>query len=276
MSGLILVTGGTGKTGSSLAAQLEQKGVPYRVASRHSTIPLDWERPATWEASLQDVVSVYLVAPGSVKDPYPLMLEFIAAATRAGVRRFVLLSMAGLPAGGPAHGQVHQWLKDNSDDWAVLCPSAFMQNFSVGPSLATIRDEDRIYSNTGKGRVPFIDVNDIAAAALAALTAPVSLNREVILTGAESITYDRVAELIGHACGRQITHIHISMDEMTDRLIKRGMPEATARLLAFGYQTMAVGAADRMTDEVRGLTGRPPMTFQAFAEANSEVWTPIA
>jgi uncharacterized protein YbjT (DUF2867 family) len=189
-----------------------------------------------------------------------------------GVGRFVFLSMASLRAGGPAHGQVHQWLQDNSEDWAVLCPTAFMQNFSAGPYLATIREEDQIYSNTGMGRVSFIDVNDIAAAALAVLTAPTPLNTEFVLTGAEPMSYDRVAELISQACGRRISHTHVSTDAMAERFIKRGLPEATARFLAFGYETIAAGAGDRTTDSVRTLTGRPPTTFQAFAEANADVW----
>jgi uncharacterized protein YbjT (DUF2867 family) len=272
MSGLILVTGATGKTGGSLVAQLQQSGLPYRAASRREAIPFDWEQTDTWDTALEDVASIYLVAPGAVKDPHVLMQDFIALAMRKGVRRFVFLSMAGLPAGGPVHGQVHQWLKDNSDDWAVLCPSAFMQNFSAGPSLPTIRDEDQIYSNTGDGRVPFIHVDDIAACALAALVAPAPLNIDLVLTGDEPLSYDQVAELISRACGRRITHTHVSMDEMTARLLARGIPEATARLLAFGYQVVAAGAAERTTDAVQTLTGRPPVTFQTFATANAHVW----
>jgi len=272
MSGFVLVTGATGKTGSSLVAQLQRAGVPYRAASRHGIPAFDWAQPATWDAALEDVASVYLVAPPTVNAPYALMLDFIAAALRKGVGRFVFLSMAGLPAGGPAHGQVHQWLMDNSDDWAVLCASAFMQNFSQGHNLATIRADDQIYSNTGTGRVPFIDVNDIAAAALAVLTAPAPLNTEFVLTGDESMSYDRVAELISQACGRRITHTPVSTEEMAERLIKRGLPEATARFLAFGYATIAAGMADRTNDAVRTLTGRPPTTFQTFTEANADAW----
>jgi uncharacterized protein YbjT (DUF2867 family) len=272
MSGLVLVTGGTGKTGRSLVAELQRTGVPYRAASRRGTPAFNWAQPATWDAAVDGAASVYLVAPGTMSNPYAPMQDFIACAMRRGVRRFVFLSMAGLPAGGPAHGQVHQWLKDNSDDWAVLCPSAFMQNFSEGPYLATIREEDQIYSNTGVGRVAFIDANDIAAAALAVLTAPAPLNTEFVLTGGESMSYDRVAEVISHACGRRISHTHISTEAMAQRLIKRGLPETTARFLAFGYETIAAGVADRATDVVRTLTGRPPTTFQTFAEANADVW----
>ena len=72
--------------------------------------------------------------------------------------------------------------------------------------------------------------------------------------------------------GRRISHTHVSTEEMAERLIKRGLPEATARFLAFGYATIAVGAADRTTDVVRMLIGTPPTTFQTFAEANADVW----
>ncbi len=272
MSNLILVTGATGKTGGSLVEQLRDAGLPYRAASRHGDTAFDWEQPSTWDAALADVASVYLVAPGTVKDPYALMLDFVAQAQRRGVRRFVFLSMSGLPAGGFAHGQVHQWLKDNSDDWAVLWPTAFMQNFSIGPSLASIREENRIYSNTGTGRVPFIDVHDIAASALAALTAPAPLNTELTVTGEESLSYDRVAELIGEAVGRPIEHIPVTTDEMAQRLMQRGIPEMNARFLAFGYETIAAGAQDRTTDTVRDLTGKAPRTFEAFARDSARVW----
>lgn len=274
MSDLVLVTGATGKTGRSLLAQLKTVGIPHRAASRHSAQPFDWAAPATWDAAVKDVASVYLVAPMAVDDPYSRMIEFLKLATRQGVRRFVLLSMASLPAGGPAHGQVHQWLQDNASDWAVLCPSAFMQNFSEGPSLPSIREEDTIYSNTGDGRVSFIDAADIASAARVALMAPAALNDAFTLTGDEAISYDRVAGLIGEACGRKITHTRIAMDAMAERLIRRGLPQMTARLLAFGYQTIAAGAQDRTTDTVQTLTGKPPTTFQAFATANAGAWKP--
>jgi uncharacterized protein YbjT (DUF2867 family) len=272
MSGLVLVTGATGKTGRSLTALLAQEGVAYRAASRGGERPFDWSQPDTWDAALEGVASVYLVAPAAVDDAHARMTAFLQSAMRKGASRFVLLSMASLPAGGPGAGQVHQWLKDNSEDWAVLAPSAFMQNFSEGPNLASIRDEDTIYSNTGTGRVPFIGTADIAHAAFAALTAPSALNTDFTLTGDESISYDRVAELIGQACGRPISHTQISTPEMAERFVRRGFPEATATFLAAAYQMIAGGWQDRTAEDFKVLTGRAPTTFQAFADANADVW----
>ncbi len=272
MSGLVLVTGATGKTGRSLIAQLQERGVAYRAASRNGEPAFDWTRPATWEPALDGVASVYLVAPPTVDDPYSRIIAFLEMAKRTGPRRFVFLGMASLPAGGFAHGQVHQWLKDNSDDWAVLSPSAFMENFSEGPYLETIQREATFYSNTRTGRVPFISAENIAAAALGALTAPAPLNRDFTITGDESISYDRVAELISEALDRTITHTHISTEALIERFLARGLPEPTARFLAFGYQTIATGYQDRITKDFGSLTGKRATTFQSFAEANAPVW----
>ncbi|RYG01755.1 MAG: ergot alkaloid biosynthesis protein, partial [Caulobacteraceae bacterium] len=232
MTGLVLVTGATGKTGKSLVAQLSDRKLAYRAATRGGERPFDWTAPDTWDRALEDVSSVYLVAPPTVDDPYSRMIEFLRLASQKGARRFVFLGMASLPAGGPAHGQVHQWLKDNSGDWAVLAPSAFMQNFAEGSHLATIRGEDTIYSNTGAGRVPFISADDIASAALALLTDPGELNREFVVTGGEAISYDQVAEQISQVCGRLISHTQISTEDLVARFLQRGLPEMTARFLA--------------------------------------------
>lgn len=272
MSGPILITGGTGKTGSALARLLDEAGVAHRIASRHAEVPFDWTAPDTWAAAVEGVEAVYLVAPMAVDDPYSRMIDFLKLAKDRGVRRFVLLSMAMLPAGGPAHGQVHQWLIDNTDDWSVLCPSAFMQNFSTGPSAPSIREEDTIYSNTRDGRVSFIDAADIADAARAVLLAPAPLNEAFTITGDEAVSYDRVAELIGEACGRTISHTRISMDELAERLMKRGLPEPTARMLAGSYEFIAMGGAAQTTDTFQALTGRPPTSFAAFAKANVHAW----
>jgi len=214
--------------------------------------------------------------PPTVDDPYTKLIAFAQQALRKGVHRFVFLSMASLPAGGFAHGQVHQFLKDNSEDWAVLRPSAFMDNFTEGSHLATIRGENAIYSNTGTGRVPFISADDIARVAFTALTGPAVVNNDFVITGSEAISYDQVAELMSAACGRRITHTHITTEELVQRFLKRGLPEPTSRFLAAAYQTIADGAHAQTTDLFRNLTGVPPTTFQAFAAANAKVWEPTA
>ena len=277
MSNVVLVTGGTGKTGRRLVAQLRDHGIPCRVAARgvasaEGTCPFDWTQPGTWDQALNDVASVYLVAP-AIEDPAPTMINFVRRALERGISRFVLLSASLLPAGGPAMGLVHLWLQQNAPEWAVLRPSWFMQNFSEGQHLAPIRDEDRIYSAADNGRVPFVSADDIAAAAMSALTNQRSFNFDFVLTGSQPITYDEVAERISKAVGRTISHHRLSPDAMAERYRSLGLGSLHAQTLAAMDKAIAAGVEDRVTDCVERLIGRPPMAFDAFVEANATGWS---
>jgi len=273
VSDLVLVTGGTGKTGRRVAEQLAAAGVGVRVASRGGPQPFDWSNPGTWDAALDGVSAAYLVPPPLAGDVSATMIALVQAAMARGARRFVLLSGSPMPEGGPGVGQTHRWLLQNAADWAVLRPSWFMQNFSEGQHLATIRDEGAIFSATEDGRVPFINADDIAASAVAALTGPQPLNRDFILTGPAPISYDTVAQRIGEAAGRTIKHRRLSAEDLAAWYRSIGRPALLAQMLAIMDTLIAGGAEDRVTDSVLELTGRPPTDFDAFARVNAALWT---
>src|SRR5262249_8728466 len=121
---LVLVTGGTGKTGRRLVSRLGEAGVSCRTAVRGvSSNPFDWTQPSTWARTLEGVTAAYLVAPAGDGDPAAMMIRFAEFAIERGVSRFVLLSASLLPDGGPAMGQVHKWLRQNAAEWTALRPS---------------------------------------------------------------------------------------------------------------------------------------------------------
>jgi len=278
MSSLILVTGGTGKTGRRLVSSLRANGAECRVASRgakegEGERPFDWMKPESWDRALEGVSAAYLVAPAAVADPAPPMIDFLGRALDRGVSRFVLLSAASLPAGGPAMGQVHLWLQENASEWTVLRPSWFMQNFTEGQHLSSLRDEDCIYSATGDGRVPFVSVGDVAAVAMVALTRERSFNADFILTSGQPLSYDEVAERIGRAVERGIAHRRLSSDELVARFQSRGLPPIYAEKLAAMDLAIAAGAEDRSTDCIERLLGRPTISFDDFVETSAPVWS---
>lgn len=131
----ILLLGGTGKVASSIAQLLKQNGHPTILASRKGTAPsgftgcrFDWLDSTTFNAPFEkakNIASVFLAAPG-VMDVLPPMKAFIDFARTRGINRFVLLSASVFEAGGPATGQVHQYLIDLGVEYAVLRPSWFM------------------------------------------------------------------------------------------------------------------------------------------------------
>ncbi|AXK31795.1 ergot alkaloid biosynthesis protein [Streptomyces armeniacus] len=286
--GRVLVTGATGNTGSRLVARLTALGHPVTAAGRGAEAPggvgggggiggrrpvqavrFDWSDPGTYDSALRGADRVYLVPPAADPEPGAVMLPFLARARAAGVRRAVLLSSSALPAGGPGAGVVHEALAGTFDEWAVLRPSWFMQNFTGGHVHAdSIRDADVIMSATGDGRVGFIDADDIAAVAGHALTDRTAPCTDLVLTGPEALAYADVAAVIARVTGRPVRHRPLSYEEMRDRLAA-GMPAEFAALLARLDREIAGGAEDRTTDAVEAVTGRPPRSFADYAAAHA-------
>ncbi|GAA1244895.1 NAD(P)H-binding protein [Kitasatospora nipponensis] len=272
-SGTTLVTGATGTTGRRVTAALIADGHRVRAAGRAATpvegaqaVRFDWNGPATWDQALEGVDRAYLVPPVGSSDPAAVMVPFLRRARAAGLRRAVLLSSSAIPAGGPAVGRVHVELPRLFDEWAVLRPSWFMQNFTGStPHARSIREDGAILTATGGGRVGFVDAEDIAAVAVRALTDEQAPNTDLILTGPQPLSYDDVATTITEVTGRPVVHRHLTFEQLRDRWAAE-IPLEFATMLAGMDRAIAGGAEDRTSDAVERLTGRPPGTLRAFVE----------
>ncbi|MGW9370018.1 NAD(P)H-binding protein [Streptomyces xanthophaeus] len=269
----VLVTGATGTTGSRTAAQLIAAGHRVKAAGRRATplpgaepVRFDWYEGATFGAALDGVDRAYLVPPVGDPDPAAVMMPFLRQARAAGVRRAVLLSSSAIPAGGPAVGEVHRALPGLFDEWAVLRPSWFMQNFTGEHAHAhSIREEGVIRTAAGSGRVGFVDADDIAAVAVHALAADRAPDTDLVLTGPQALGHDDIAAILTQVTGRPVVHRHLTYEELRDRLAA-AIPQEFAAMLAAMDRAIADGAEDRTTDTVRRLTGRPPNPFRVVAE----------
>ncbi|MEU9896643.1 NAD(P)H-binding protein [Streptomyces phaeochromogenes] len=273
VTGTTLVIGASGTTGSRTAGQLIATGHHVKAATRRATpvpgaepVRFDWGDPATHADALDGVDRVYLIPPLGDSDPASVMLPFLRQARAAGVRRAVLLSSSAIPEGGPAVGMVHQALPGLFDEWAVLRPSWFMQNFTGAHAHAdSIRTDGTILTAAGTGRVGFVDADDIAAVAVRALTDDRAPNAELVLTGPEALSYDDIAAIVTEVTGRTVVHHRLTREQLRDRLAAF-IPLEFATMLADMDRAIAGGTEDRTTGTVQLLTGRPPNGFRAVAE----------
>jgi len=275
MIGKVFVTGGKGKTGRRVAARLSAAAIETVIGTRAPSGAqderFDWS-DLTTASAFDGCEAAYVVAPTDRTDHLTVMQPMLEAAMEGGVRRFVLLSSSLLEPGGPMMGEVHAWLATNAADWAVLRPSWFMQNFSEGPHAKTIREEGVLYSATGTGRVGFIDAEDIAATAVAALTARTPLNRDLVLTGPETLGYDDTAAIVSAVTGQTIRHIPLEPADLTARFMAQGLPADYAKALTNMDSAIRSGAEDRTTDHVEHLSGQPPIPFRTFADRVRDKW----
>lgn len=254
----VLVIGGTGTTGSRVAQRL---GARARIASRTKGVRFDWHDPETYAPALDATSAVYLIPPIGEVNPEPLVERFLEV---AGTRRVVLLSSSALPD-DPSARLVRQM-----PEWAVLRPSWFMQNFTGDHPVAQGVRQGEIVTATGGGRVAFVDADDIAAVAVAALTGEPH-NAEHVITGPEALSYADAAALVSAATGRLVRHRDVSTAEMT-RHLARHLPERFAAMLAQLDEGIRNGAENQVTTTVQEVTGRRPRSFGEFVAANHDHW----
>ncbi|SJL02524.1 related to ergot alkaloid biosynthetic protein A [Armillaria ostoyae] len=174
--------------------------------------------------------------------------------------------------GGPAAGKVHEYLAGIGVDYCVLRPTWFMENFSEH-HRKPIKPEDKIYSATGDGKVPFVSAEDIAAVAFRALVDPQSHNTDHFIRGPELLSYDEVAEILTGILGRKITHVKLTQSEMANLFTEAtGMPKEYADMLALADVQIAKGVEETLDDTVLTITGRSPIQFSTFAKSVKHVW----
>lgn len=261
----VLVLGSTGTTGSRVVRGLEAAGVRPRAATRNPVEPgqirFDWDEPATYGPALDGVSAVYLIAPVGA-DPQPLVEEFLKHAPDA---RVVLLSSSAVdehtPVVGGLPGLVHR-----QPGWAVLRPSWFMQNFTAGHLVGDSARAGRIVTATGDARVAFVDAGDIAAVAVRALLDPEPHNTDHLITGPRALSYAEAAEIVGKQLGHPVVHEPVSTSQYQQFLVRDGLPESYAEMLALLDEAIRGGAEDRVTDTVERVAGRPARDFRTFAK----------
>jgi uncharacterized protein YbjT (DUF2867 family) len=265
----VLVLGGTGTTGSRVAAGLRDLGATPRVATRKPGGPgqvrFGWTDRGTHADALRGVSAVYLLAPIGETEPARLVAPFLADAFEAGVRRVVLLSSSAVTDASPGLGELPRLVR-TAPEWAVLRPSWFMQNFTGEHLVARGVRDGEIVTATGDARVAFVDAGDIAAVAVRALTDAEPHNTEHLLTGPEALSYAEAAGIVAAHTGRPVRHRAVSTAEFAARLTAHGLPEAFAAVLAALDEDVRHGAEDRVTPVVEQVTGRPARSFRAFVE----------
>lgn len=266
-----LVLGGTGKTGRRVVQRLTARGLSVRVGSRSGEPPFDWDDKATWAPALQDVGSVYvsyypdLAVPGSVA----AVRSFAKLAAERGIRRLVLLSGRGEEEAQRAERAV----QEVSAGWTIVRCSWFNQNFSENYLLEPIL-EGEVVLPAGDVPEPFVDTDDIADVAVAALTEEGHAGQLYELTGPRLLTFAEAIAEISQAAGRKIRFVPITVEEYASVLAEQEVPAGFVWLLTYLFTEVLDGRNAYLTDGVQRALGREPRDFADYARdaATTGIW----
>ncbi|WP_028921462.1 NAD(P)H-binding protein [Pseudonocardia acaciae] len=264
----ILVLGGTGKTGGRVVSQLRAQGAEVRAVSRPR---FDWTDASTWDDVLTGARAVYLVP----FDGRSFTAPFVERAVALGVERVVLLSGRGVDTPGYAdpdnplvatHVDGERAVRGSGIEWTVLRPGWFAQNFSEGFFRdAVLAGELRLPAEDGA--VSFVDADDIASVAVAALTGDGHAGQTYELSGPRALTFAQAAAEISEATGRRIGYVPLTREAFVAELIAQGLSAGEARDSADIIEPIRRGMDSHLSDGVRRALGRDPRDFTEFAKA---------
>jgi uncharacterized protein YbjT (DUF2867 family) len=266
----ILVLGGTGKTGRRIVGRLRALDVPVRVGSR--SLPFDWYDASTWDRALDDVSAVYVsFFPDLAVEGAPAIVgAFARLAAQRGVERLVLLSGRGEPRAQRAEREV---IAAGTQATVVRC-SWFAQNFSEA-FLAGFVKAGEIALPGAEVPEPFVDAEDIAEVAVAALTQDGHDGRVYELTGPRALRFDEAAAELSAATGSEIRFVPVPAGAFHAQMLAAGVPAAEADLVSFLFREVLDGRNAEPQDGVFRALGRAPRDFGEYARvtAASGAWS---
>ncbi|NJN81933.1 MAG: SDR family oxidoreductase [Caldilineaceae bacterium] len=280
MSG-ILVTGATGNVGGEVAKLLAAAGADVRAGVRQpqkwsgsgDPVAFDFLDAATHRAALDCVDKLFLVRPPALAKPEHDIVPFVDGAVASGVEQIVFLSLLGVE-NNPfvPHRKIEAHIRLTGVPYTFLRAGFFMQNLNTA-QLADICDHDEIFVPAGNGKTSFIDVRDIAAVGVKALTEPGHAYCAYPLTGDEALTYGQVAAQMTEVLGRPIRYPNPSPLAFIQRWRKRDETLSFILVMTALYTVTRLGRAGLVTEDLRRLLGRPAISMRQYIEEYQAFWT---
>lgn len=217
---MILLAGGTGRLGSTVANLLRKRGVPVRVLSRGlaphpGTLDTDVELVrgdvrdlATLHKPMEGVDLVVssvqgFAGPGGVT-PQSVdrdgNIHLIEAAEHVGAD-IVMISVIGASPESPmelmrAKYAAEQSLRSSSCAWTILRPEAFAEAWTELLEQTAGRSQRPLVFGRGDNPITWVSVDDVAALVEHAVVDATLRGRVLQICGPQPVTMTRLAEMV--------------------------------------------------------------------------------
>jgi len=288
MKDTILVVGATGTVGKQVAIELAKTGAIVRAATRdpetaiqRSGFPdgilpvrFDLEQENTFDEALSGVDRVFLMARPGDEESDKYAFPLIDAMARNGIKRVVDLSAMGAELRPDfALRRIELRLESSPMAWTHLRPNWFMQVFTAGSLLATLKQTRSIRVPAGAAKISWVDARDVASVAAATL-GPDNIHegKAYTLTGGEALDHAEIASLIESALGIPVKYLSLTDNEARIALKTAGFPPPWVERLITFYSLVRTGYASSVSPSVGEILHRPPITMTRFIEEYSHMF----
>jgi uncharacterized protein YbjT (DUF2867 family) len=248
--GLIAVTGATGRVGSRVAAALPEARLLVRDPSRvPGGVRSSYDEPA----GLEGVETLFMVSAAEHPDRVGQHLRFLDAAAAAGVQRVVYTSFLGAAPDATFTLARHHWATEEHLRSLGLSFVALRDSMYADFLPLMVGADGVLRGPAGDGRFAPVAIDDVAAAAVAALQDPL-ISGTFDLTGPALLTMAEAAALVGARFQDE------TLEEAWQS--RRGLAEDwEVEGWITSYLAIRDGSLAVVADGVQQLTGRAPLSL---------------
>ena len=268
----VLIIGGKGKTGGRVNARLQSRGIATRPVSRFGGNPLRLgigRRPGRAPSKAYPKPISPINPTSRSREQGEAIAELGHLANAKGLQQVVLLSGRGEPSAQRAEAA----LQASGVNYTIVRASWFNQNFSEGYLIDGVLAGE-IMLPAGPVPEPFVDADDIADVAAAAIIDERHVNKLYELTGPRALTFAEAVGEIAAAAKRPIRYSQISAQDFALGMRQAEVPEEIITLLNELFAEVLDGRNSRVMHGVEEALGRPARDFSDFARATASagVW----
>jgi NAD(P)H dehydrogenase (quinone) len=280
---MIIVTGATGQLGRLVITALLKKmpasdiGAAARNGEKARDIAAwgvnvrlaDYNQPQAWDVALKGADKVLLISSSEIGQRARQHRSVIDAARRTGVKLLAYTSVLRAdksPLGLAAeHKETEALIRASGISYTFLRNGWYTENYTVG--IPGVLARGAVYGCAGNGRIASAARVDYAEAAAEVLTAENQAGRIYELAGDTAYTLTDLAAEISRQSGRNIGYVDLAEAEYRNVLVKAGLPDAIASMLADSDTGVSKGALFDDSRQLSRLIRRPTTSLAVSVSA---------
>lgn len=284
MAKKILIIGATGSIGLEVAKRLIEKDQSVRIAVRNpdkakslklngaEVIHFEYQKPETFFNTFESVEKILLVSPPSFLKLHKDVINAINVAKDNGVKLIVNVSAMGIEndENDPMR-IIENHIQKSGLKYVLLRPNCYMQNFT-NLFRDYIKNDNEISAPAEDAKSSFVDLRDVADAAVKVLLDDYFHNKIFTLTGNKALNLHVIAYLFSQELDREISYSKISEEFFKKTLISAGWPSITIEGALELCNYIKGNSNDRVTDDIKKILDREPISFEQFIKENIEIW----
>src|SRR4051794_33538809 len=275
---LILVTGATGKIGSSIARRLERLGKQFRLLARDPNklsdfadadkVEGDYANVESLDRAFTGVSSAFIVSgyaePGARAK---LHRNAFHAAERAGVRYLIYLSTLGASPDSRFpmsrdHYESEQFLKASGVPHAILQDSFYSEL-----AVQMFNDEGVMKGPGGPGKVSWVGREEVAEAAAKLLASDKPRLGTFPMTGPSAINLAETAALLSSLTRRALRYEDEPVSAAREWRSRLGVPAWEVDTWVGSYEAIAAGEFETVDPALATILGRPASDLETSIAA---------